>query len=703
MKNRFYRIRFKQTLAMLMLTMSLSASFGEAIMIQNGMVVYASEEKTQQQIDLEDTINDSAVLISKIFEAQYKEKREELQNIIIDNEDDMDLTNATFDAIENPLKETDYARLISLYLAAKNYCKENNLPAPTGLAGVEYLSMEIVQKEITMEVPKIVTNYELVKGGYYVKSGNIVIEEETELPVYEEYEDGKYRKTDKTEVYTPVTETIPYGEVKLSVASEDDIATQLGVSLSDIEGSMTDRIVKIDNIINPVTLTQSTFVNTRKDFTEVSEITLNDLAKLIRQMTPDQKKVVNAAVSLVGGVPYEWGGKATKAGVDESWWTFDENGKQKGLDCSGFVQWAFMTAGYDKDVTDSMYSTGNISNLAVVEEEDLKPGDLGLLFDGYSNEEADVYNHVGIYLGDGYFVHCSSGKDTVVISKFGFKTYRRVIETNGINDENSVNSGVDYVGDDSYTDNGNYADSVNEAEEDTGDTLEELLEVPTSEEKEQDSASSDTPKEEIEEPKEENTNKEEQEKTEEQEEVKPEEKTLDDKTEETVEEPQTPSEPETVEEDAAKSEEEPEVDNAAVTMTETIEESLTAQDKANINILAKLVTNEAKNQGYNGWVAVAEVVKNRVESDLFPNTYNDVIYQKGQFSGTSRLSSLTPSDEIISAVTDVYLGTTKILNNPDVLYFRNPKRTSGIPASKKVDWGSHKWFTFVNDHAFYVQ
>ncbi len=49
-------------------------------------------------------------------------------------------------------------------------------------------------------------------------------------------------------------------------------------------------------------------------------------------------------------------------------------------------------------------------------------------------------------------------------------------------------------------------------------------------------------------------------------------------------------------------------------------------------LLSKLVTGEARGESYEGQVAVAAVVINRVKDPRFPNTIKDVIYQKNAFS-----------------------------------------------------------------------
>ena len=50
-----------------------------------------------------------------------------------------------------------------------------------------------------------------------------------------------------------------------------------------------------------------------------------------------------------------------------------------------------------------------------------------------------------------------------------------------------------------------------------------------------------------------------------------------------------------------------------------------------LDLLAHIIYNEAGNQTLTGKIAIGNVVMNRVKSPLFPNTVEDVIYQKNQF------------------------------------------------------------------------
>ncbi|MCA1749333.1 MAG: cell wall hydrolase [Parasphingopyxis sp.] len=51
-----------------------------------------------------------------------------------------------------------------------------------------------------------------------------------------------------------------------------------------------------------------------------------------------------------------------------------------------------------------------------------------------------------------------------------------------------------------------------------------------------------------------------------------------------------------------------------------------------LDCLAKVISNEARGEPRSGQLAVAQVVMNRVESPLFPNSICGVVYQRAQFS-----------------------------------------------------------------------
>ena len=152
-------------------------------------------------------------------------------------------------------------------------------------------------------------------------------------------------------------------------------------------------------------------------------------------LSMERRMVVTYALALVGKVDYFWGGKSLVLGWDDRWGELTEvtaegsatTGTEQpyGLDCSGFVDWAFYNA------SSGSYIIGQgggameqHANCVDIEWGEVQPGDL--LF--YPEDE-----HVGIaagrdWLGRLLVVHCASGTDGVAIShRDGFETAARPV------------------------------------------------------------------------------------------------------------------------------------------------------------------------------------------------------------------------------------------------------------------------------------
>ncbi|MBQ3421983.1 MAG: cell wall hydrolase [Romboutsia sp.] len=87
-------------------------------------------------------------------------------------------------------------------------------------------------------------------------------------------------------------------------------------------------------------------------------------------------------------------------------------------------------------------------------------------------------------------------------------------------------------------------------------------------------------------------------------------------------------------------------------------------------LLSKLVTGEARGESYEGQVAVAAVVINRVKDPRFPNSIKDVIYQKNAFSVVKNGSiNLQPTESAYSAAQDALYGKDP---TDKAIYFWNP-------------------------------
>ena len=112
-----------------------------------------------------------------------------------------------------------------------------------------------------------------------------------------------------------------------------------------------------------------------------------------RPVSPDALNGASAAAIIATakqyiGVPYVWGGSTPS-----------------GFDCSGFVQYVFAKHGITLPRTSrDQYSVGTwVSN------SNLQPGDLV-----FYNTSGSGVSHLGIYIGNGQFIHASSSKGVMI-------------------------------------------------------------------------------------------------------------------------------------------------------------------------------------------------------------------------------------------------------------------------------------------------
>lgn len=152
--------------------------------------------------------------------------------------------------------------------------------------------------------------------------------------------------------------------------------------------------------------------------------------RLPDDLSMERRMVVTYALALVDKVDYFWGGKSLVLGWDDRWGELtevtaegsDTTGTEQpyGLDCSGFVDWAFYNAsGGEYVIGQGGGAMEQHANCVDIEWDEVQPGDL--LF--YPEDE-----HVGIaagrdWLGRLLVVHCASGTNGVAISRrTGFET-----------------------------------------------------------------------------------------------------------------------------------------------------------------------------------------------------------------------------------------------------------------------------------------
>ncbi len=112
----------------------------------------------------------------------------------------------------------------------------------------------------------------------------------------------------------------------------------------------------------------------------------------------------------------------------------------------------------------------------------------------------------------------------------------------------------------------------------------------------------------------------------------------------------------------------------------------------NLDLLARLISAEARGEPYAGQVAVGAVVLNRVRHPSFPNTISGVIYQNGAFSCISDGQFWQPVAQ------SAYQAARDALNGSDpsggAIYYFNPAK-----ATSKWIW-SRPLIVVIGSHRF---
>lgn len=113
-------------------------------------------------------------------------------------------------------------------------------------------------------------------------------------------------------------------------------------------------------------------------------------------------------------------------------------------------------------------------------------------------------------------------------------------------------------------------------------------------------------------------------------------------------------------------------------------------------LLRKIVMAEAEGEPYQGKVAVANVVLNRLRSANFPNTIKDVIFQKFQFSpvANGRFKRVQPNEDSIHAVNEALNGRKEVTD--ETCYFLSLKLADDLTVHH-----TRKLSKTIGNHSFY--
>lgn len=321
---------------------------------------------------LEDTYSDLAVAVADVVGAGYDASLARVEEIIEDGGYDYE---QSMDSVISNAQTTagyDVCYILAAYSASlqqQNVSKDDMLQKLSAVADQMF--------QVTYE------------------------EHETEVPA-EDPEEG--------------TVTITYIQATIASFNNEVVAQAFGIDLTAEYPQF--GITYAEAIKNMANALKMTLYGT---LTGGESIPLTD-EKLInfvnqQQVSDARKHLLTTALSLVGKVPYFWGGKSPPGWNDE--WNTPKlvtaagsvttgTIRPFGLDCSGFVDWAYKTALGVNSLSGGTWHQWDAST--EIDERELLPGDLGFL----KSADGSSWDHVLIFAGYGedgarQWVHSTGG------------------------------------------------------------------------------------------------------------------------------------------------------------------------------------------------------------------------------------------------------------------------------------------------------
>lgn len=123
----------------------------------------------------------------------------------------------------------------------------------------------------------------------------------------------------------------------------------------------------------------------------------------------DFASMMNVAEPCVNYVRYTWGGGPNN---------------YPNMDCSGFVSYVLIASGVRSDI--GYLTTDPLTNICTLFTDygQAQPGDLIFFQSTDNGKGGQRTSHVGIVIGNGYMIHCSSSKGTVVETSYNTSYYQ---------------------------------------------------------------------------------------------------------------------------------------------------------------------------------------------------------------------------------------------------------------------------------------
>lgn len=423
---------------------------------------------------LQGTYSELSEVVSDVVDAGYDTSLARVEQIIEDGGYDYDLS---MDALINYAQSSagfDVSYILAAYSASlqQQGVSKDDMVAKLNAVSGDMFPVTYEEKEQERLVPVTYSTYRSVSvtvvtsrtqtgtingvpqyryttanKTYYLPDGSETSDTEITVPAYSEvavdipiYSGGSitgtrqatYYEANGEETLAPTTEIIKYVECTIHPFDNTVIASAFGIDMNATYPQF--NVTYGEAIQNMANALKMTLYGTLGSGQMVPLTDAELIAFVNRQeCSPMRKHILTTALSLVGKVPYFWGGKSGPGWNDE-WNTpklvtaagSSSTGtiRPYGLDCSGFSTWVFATA---VGVNIGAGCNGQYPNTYAVSASELLPGDLGFLADD------DGWGHVLIFAGYGesgerMWVHSSGGSGVILNtpSYEGSLSYRRL-------------------------------------------------------------------------------------------------------------------------------------------------------------------------------------------------------------------------------------------------------------------------------------
>lgn len=416
----------------------------------------------ENPVTLQESYNEMSGAVSDVVDQGYNRALEKVEQIIQDGGYDYDLS---MDALINYAQSSagyDVSYILAAYSASlqQQGTSEADMVAKLEAVMDDMFPVTYEEKQQERLIPVSYTTYQAVtltvvtsqtqtgtidgtpqyrytteSRTYYEPSGVQTSEEPVTTTAYNPvtvslpvYSDGAVTGTSEATYYeaagsvtlNPETEIIRYVECTIHPFDESVITEAFGIDADATYDQFGITYAEaIDNMAKALKMTLYGAASSG----EAVELTDAELIAFVERQNCNatRKYILSTGLSLVGKVPYFWGGKSGP-GWNEEWNTpkvVTAEGSSStgtirpyGLDCSGFTTWVYNTA---LGVNIGAGTSGQYPNTVAISEAELLPGDLGFL----AESDGSGWNHVLMFAGysetgERMWVHCSSGSGVIL-------------------------------------------------------------------------------------------------------------------------------------------------------------------------------------------------------------------------------------------------------------------------------------------------